>query len=486
MPAPTGINLTPLDNGVAAGEDKDYPITQAVEGYWIGGKGQPRSGYALGKYFEYHDGCGLTSPGRWDKQQRSFPVGRGWKGLRDGIYNILAQGVRRDGTVVGSSGIQKILLQLACTPKVDVFEPEWIMQARTFIKSWVTGRCGNFDASVQDVEDGQPFCLYLMFFLLREMRDPDYRLMDTLRTGVTAGILHPLPRTPALYEEQSKWRLWVDPLVEGCREAENYSSVAEHVDKVEAQFRDEERLGAMKEYKDDELVRLYGSNIAISPLAVLVESAEKFRVLHDGTHKTRVNHRVRCRDKLRSPGVREKHVQLRINRKSGDIPISILGDFSRAHRLVKIASDEWAMLSCKLRPNTTWVNCVGTFGISSAAYWWSRLSGALIRMVFGILADDWPMEVLLFADDVDFEAVNERERVAVVLAIFLMLVFGSPMKNAKFRGGFRVQWIGLYFDNKLYSLGLSPSRAQWLVTWIKEARDWHSLHEGNGWWARAS
>ena len=68
----------------------------------------------------------------------------------------------------------------------------------------------------------------------------------------------------------------------------------------------------------------------------------------------------------------------------------------------------------------------------------------------------------------DYEAVNERERTAVVLAIFLMLVFGSPMKNAKFRGGFRVQWIGLFFDNQRYSLGLSPSRARWLVVWIKE------------------
>ena len=73
-----------------------------------------------------------------------------------------------------------------------------------------------------------------------------------------------------------------------------------------------------------------------------------------------------------------------------------------------------------------------------------------MRLVFGILGEDWPFEALLFADDVDYEAVNERERAAVVLAIFLMLVFGSPMKNAKFRGGFRVQWIGLSFDNQRY------------------------------------
>ena len=143
--------------------------------------------------------------------------------------------------------------------------------------------------------------------------------------------------------------------------------MADHVDAAKAHFRAEELLGAMKEYKDCDLVAVYGQNVAVSPLAVLIEGPDKMRVLHDGTHKTRVNHRVKCRDKLRSPGVREKHVQLRTNRAAGQIPISILADFSRAHRLVRILEAEWSMLSCKLRAGSTWVNCVGTFRISSAA-----------------------------------------------------------------------------------------------------------------------
>ena len=62
------------------------------------------------------------------------------------------------------------------------------------------------------------------------MRDPDYQIFQTFRHGVTAGILFPLPRTPALYEEQKKWRLIEDPLAVATREAENYHSLAEHVD----------------------------------------------------------------------------------------------------------------------------------------------------------------------------------------------------------------------------------------------------------------
>ena len=452
------------------------PTAVEVPDYWIGGTGPPRQGYALGKYYSYNDGAGLPSPGRWDKEQRKFPAGKGWKILRQGIYDILCNSKLENGNKVGSSGIQKILLQLACTPKTEVFREEWIRETRNFIRNWLKGRCGDFDEGVPEIEEGQPFCLYYLFLLLREMRDADYAIFDKFRTGVTAGILFPLPRNPAIFEEQKKWRLTEDPLLSGVAEAENYGSLADHIDEVESQFRQEEKEGFMMEISDAELKAKYGDSYAISPLAVLVEGPNKIRVIHDGTHKTRINHKIKCLDKLRSPGVREKHVQLRRNRERGVIPISVLADFSKAHRLVKIIPEEWGMLACKLRTGTTWINKVGTFGVGSAAYWWARLAGGLLRCIYGILNEDWPFEALLFADDLDFEAEDERERTAVVLAIFLLVCMGAPMKAAKFRGGFKVQWIGLYFDNKTFSLGLSPSRAKWLADWIDEKLSEGKIH----------
>ena len=455
--------LSPHDFAI----DVEPPITKEVPDHWIGGSGPPRKGYALGKFYDYHDGAGLTSPGRWDKDKRRFPQGQGWKNLRNRIFELLCNCELPSGEKLGSSGIQKLILQLACTPKTDVFRESWIQDLRGVIKEWLKGRCGDFQEHLPEVEPGQPFCLYYVHLLLREMRDADFEIFNEFRSGVTAGILNPLPRTPAIFEEQKKWRLTEDPLLEGIKEAENYGSLEEHLEVVEAQFKQEEKEGFMLEISDEELRKRYGTNFAISPLAVLVENPEKIRVIHDGTHKTRINHRIKCVDKLRAPGVREKHVQLRGNRDRGVIPISILADFSKAHRLVKIIPEEWGMLGCKLRSGTTWLNKVGTFGVGSAAYWWARLAGGLVRCTYGILNVDWPLEALLFADDLDFEAENEKERTAVVLALFLLIGLGAPMKYAKFRGGFRVQWIGLYFDNKTYSLGLSPSRAKWLIEWIE-------------------
>jgi len=126
----------------------------------------------------------------------------------------------------------------------------------------------------------------------------------------------------------------------------------------------------------------FGEFTAISSLAVLVER-DKLRVLHDGTHKTMVNHRIRCREKLRMPGVREKHCLLRGFRDKKQHPLSILGDVQNAHRLIKIVPGEWGMLGCQLDDHSVWTSLVGTFGIASAAYWWSRLSGCVLRCVYG-------------------------------------------------------------------------------------------------------
>ena len=103
-----------------------------------------------------------------------------------------------------------------------------------------------------------------------------------------------------------------------------------------------------------------------------------------------VNHRIKCRDKIRMPGVREKHHLLRTYKEKKHCPLSILGDVKNAHRLIKIVPEEWGMQACRLDEGLVWANLVVTFGIASAAYWWSRLSGCLLRCVYGLAGPPQP------------------------------------------------------------------------------------------------
>ena len=49
----------------------------------------------------------------------------------------------------------------------------------------------------------------------------------------------------------------------------------------------------------------------------------------------RVNHRIKCRDKLRAPGAREKKQLLLEAMDRKEIPFSIVGDIKKAHRRFK-------------------------------------------------------------------------------------------------------------------------------------------------------
>ena len=64
----------------------------------------------------------------------------------------------------------------------------------------------------------------------------------------------------------------------------------------------------MEKMSPDTFKKRFGDNTAIAALAVIVEDEEKDkkRLIHDATHGVRVNRRIKCRDKLRAPGAREK------------------------------------------------------------------------------------------------------------------------------------------------------------------------------------
>ena len=150
---------------------------------------------------------------------------------------------------------------------------------------------------------GQPLRLKLIRALIEAADDPD---RDFLLQAV--GILHPLPRTPHVFEEQTKWPLDREPWEPGLVWVPNYGSTQDHRDFAKDKFEEEVREGMMEKMSMEAFVDRYGENRAIAALAVIVEDEDKGkkRLIHDATHGVRVNHRIRCRDKIRAPPAREK------------------------------------------------------------------------------------------------------------------------------------------------------------------------------------
>jgi len=218
--------------------------------------------------------------------------------------------------------------------------------------------------------------------------DPDWRIWGdkatthTFTEGVGIGTRAPLPRTPSVYERKVQWRSYEDSLeVATPHSKHNYPSVAPNLEDIKAQFREEQKEDLIFEITDEKLLTDFPGMVThVAALAALRKSDDSFRIIHDGTHGVLVNPRIIVRDQMRCPGTREQKVVMRHCIQSQAPVFALKGDVKKAHRRVKVVKEDWGEQACRLEPGSLWPNKVGTFGVGSAAYWWSRAIGGIGRL----------------------------------------------------------------------------------------------------------
>jgi hypothetical protein len=99
-------------------------------------------------------------------------------------------------------------------------------QGRASLKAWLSNNGVDIVAGKQDVP--QDVEVRLFQAALRAMDDPDAAALDSYAEGVRIGVSTGLPRTPAVFEEKTKWRLpWED---DGVKEvwSQNYKSATDN------------------------------------------------------------------------------------------------------------------------------------------------------------------------------------------------------------------------------------------------------------------
>ena len=94
------------------------------------------------------------------------------------------------------------------------------------------------------------------------------------------------------------------------------------------------------------------------------------RVLFDGTHGIYVNRRTRIREQDRSPIAAELKRLMREKSRRARRTQALTADVAEAHRQVPIHPH---MLGGQVKPcEAVYVHTVGTFGVASPSYYWSR------------------------------------------------------------------------------------------------------------------
>ena len=231
------------------------------------------------------------------------------------------------------------------------------------------------------VDSGQPFFLRAFAQWLKRFQDPDAHWLteveDSFASGVYVGVDKPLPRSPQIFPPKLKHRKLDE--TDFVPIAENYQSAQVSAEELEEKFREEEALGRMRPSKLGVLKQEYGESLRIASMAAITKPDGSVRPLHDATHSVMVNHSIFYQDKIDCPVPAEISSIVREATETGEAVFCVSADIKAAHRLVKIRKSDWGYLCCRAdsESTTVWVNHTGTFGVSSAPYWWSKLAGLL-------------------------------------------------------------------------------------------------------------
>ena len=133
------------------------------------------------------------------------------------------------------------------------------------------------------------------------------------------------------------------------------------------------------------------------------------RIIHDGTKGIDLNRFIKVRDACNFPLAPDIKAVLRLQSARGLPYFGLVVDVSGAHRLIAVREEDWPLQACQLEEGgDVYVFKVGTFGVSSAAYWWGRLAAAIQRAGLAVVSAFWPSWALLFADDWGLSAEGRR------------------------------------------------------------------------------
>jgi hypothetical protein len=212
-------------------------------------------------------------------------------------------------------------------------------------------------------------------------------------------------------------------------------------------------------------------NLHIAAQGAIQKGDDSWRVLHDGTHGVRINNSISLHDRTRMPTASDIRACMCECSDTGKTYLSMQADVRMAHRRVLHRKSDWPLLGCAVEKDRVWLNRVGTFGISTASYWWGRLAGLTARLVWAVMDTDQDIWQMLFADDLRWVASGPDAAFNMLFSFLLWKCIGTPFKLSKLLVGKELEWVGYWLDMGRFRIGLSASRFKWLHDYLKDLVD---------------
>jgi hypothetical protein len=217
--------------------------------------------------------------------------------------------------------------------------------------------------------------------------------------------------------------------------------------------------------------------VAVAAVGAVEEANDEVRFTHDGTHGVLLNHEIRPRDYAKNPvGTDARRLMEVVSKERlGRVVLSIVFDVSKAHRRILIDERDWGLMGCTCEETPPQApedpfdfNRVGTYGMGSASYWWSRMGTLIVRAMHYILGERWAAYMLLYVDDGKATAFGPHLYTSLVLAVATFVIFRFPLKWEKTGGGLSFDYVGYHMDWETFRIGINIKRAAWLTSWCRD------------------
>ena len=308
------------------------------------------------------------------------------------------------------------------------------------------------------------------------VEDEDHAYLATMASrGVPLGVRGEIGKVTSAYdpkmknEEDSRPPAWEEEMKLADRS--NYKSATAHLEMVKEHILDDAEKGWIVEMSREEAVRKFGDELQIASLGAVPKdpSWSDVRVVHDGTHGIQVNVKIDQPNKMEFPQFDDLQAMMgAFQQHQPDRRMLMAFDIKAAHRLVPIQPEDWGLQAFKLEEDgNVWCNTRGTFGVTTASFWWGRVASTTFRVLHRLWPEGALCYLLLFADDGLLMAGGEDYH-KLILSLFIFLdLLEIPLSWKKTRGGFKTEWIGYTVDLEGWKIGVSEKKVAWLVEWVK-------------------
>ena len=265
--------------------------------------------------------------------------------------------------------------------------------------------------------------------------------------------------------------------------------------------------GMMVKCSVRDAITTYGSDLIIAATGAIAKKGksteDEVRVIYDGTNGIALNQEIKIRDQIRFPIAPDVKCVLAECAEEGGPHSSLDFDVDKAHRRCPVEEAEGGRQARQVKGSAAstlqskrsveammreragesgpgkpsplrledfspaelseqvFLNTVGTFGVTSAGYWWGRAGGSAMRLAHYVIGYIDAVYALLCSDDRRIVGRTAHYERGILLFLFVLVCVGIPISWRKVRGGERTEWIGYLVDVGRFEMGISMTRAAW-------------------------